>query len=166
MPINDYQKLCSLLSNHKFVDSSLLIWELRIIKSENEISKMKDICKIASHAFDNLPNLLQPRLTETKICKIMKKSLLETGADYTLYMSCASGLGGYDQIICDPTDKKLQNGDVLIIDTGTTRDGYFCDFNRNFGFGTIAESAKIANEVLWETTEVGMQDSKTRYALF
>jgi len=160
MSINDYQKLCSLLSNHKFVNSSQLIWQLRIIKSENEISKIKDICNIASQAFDNLPNLLQHQLTETKVCNIMKKSLLEIGADYTLYMSCTSGLGGYNQIICDPTDKKLQNGDVLIIDTGTTRDGYFCDFNRNYGFGTIAESAKIANEVLWETTEIGMQTAK------
>ena len=160
MSINDYQKLCSLLPNNQFVDASPYIWELRVIKSENEIVKIKDICSIASQAFDHLPNLLQHQLTENKICNIMKKSLLEIGADHTLYMSCASGLGGYDQIICDPTDKKLQNGDVLIIDTGTTLDGYFCDFNRNFGFGTIADSVKIANEVLWETTEVGMQTAR------
>ena len=160
MSINDYQNLCTLLSNHQFVDASPYIWELRMIKSEDEISKIKDICKIASQAFDHLPNLLKNQLTETQICNIMKKSLLKIGADHTLYMSCASGPGGYDQIICDPTDKTLQNEDVLMIDTGTTLDGYFCDFNRNFGFGKITDSAKMANEVLWETTEVGMQNAR------
>ena len=75
-------------------------------------------------------------------------------------MSCASGPGGYDQIICDPTEKKLQDGDVLIIDTGTTLDGYFCDFDRNFGFGKIADSAKIAYEILWLAAEAGMNSAK------
>ena len=28
-------------------------------------------------------------------------------------MSCASGEGGYDQIICDPSEKKLKDGDIL-----------------------------------------------------
>jgi len=90
----------------------------------------------------------------------MKKKLLDHGADHTLYMSCSSGPGGYDQIICDPTEKKLQDGDILIIDTGTTLDGYFCDFDRNFGFGKIAKSARLAYDVVWKATEAGMKKAK------
>ena len=160
MPIKDFQKLSTNLNNHSFVDASPLIWKLRMIKSENEISKIKKIISIASNAFDELPNHLQIGQSEIEICNIMKKTLLDLGADHTLYMSCASGPGGYDQIICDPTEKKLQNGDVLIIDTGTTLDGYFCDFDRNFGFGKIADSAKIAYEILWLATEAGMKSAK------
>ena len=75
-------------------------------------------------------------------------------------MSCASGLGGYDQIICDPTEKKLTEGDILVIDTGTTYDGYFCDFDRNFGFGKISDDVKKTYDILWEALEVGMQSAK------
>ena len=76
-------------------------------------------------------------------------------------MSCASGQGGYDQIICDPTEKKLQDGDILIIDTGTTLDGYFCDFDRNFGFGNISKDvSKNAYTILWEATEKGLEKAK------
>jgi len=32
-------------------------------------------------------------------------------------------------------NKIVVEGDVLIIDTGTLYNGYFCDFDRNFGFG-------------------------------
>ena len=75
-------------------------------------------------------------------------------------MSCASGSGGYDQIICDPTEKKLAEGDVLIIDTGTTLDGYFCDFDRNFGFGKLTEKCKTAYEVVLEAAKQGMEIAK------
>ena len=160
MSINDFQKLNVNLSNHSFVDASPLIWKLRMIKSESEISKIKKIVSIASKVFDELPKHLQVGQSEIEICKIMKKTLLDHGADHTLYMSCASGPGGYDQIICDPTEKKLQDGDILIIDTGTTLDGYFCDFDRNFGFGKIAKSARLAYDVVWNATEAGMKKAK------
>jgi Xaa-Pro aminopeptidase len=160
MSINDFQKLNANLANHSFVDASQLIWKLRMIKSENEISKIKNIVSIASKVFDELPKHLQIGQSEIEVCKIMKKALLDHGADHTLYMSCASGPGGYNQIICDPTEKKLQEGDILIIDTGTTLDGYFCDFDRNFGFGKIAKSAGLAYDVVWEATEAGMKKAK------
>ena len=161
MSINDFHKLNANLANHSFVDASPLIWKLRMIKSESEISKIKKIVSIASKVFDELPKHLQVGQSEIEICKIMKKTLLDHGADHTLYMSCASGPGGYDQIICDPTEKKLQDGDILIIDTGTTLDGYFCDFDRNFGFGKIPERAKLAYDILWEATEAGMKNAKS-----
>ena len=160
MAINDFNKLNDILANHKFIDASPLIWKLRMIKSINEISKMKKIISIASQAFDELHNHINIGQSEIEITNIMKKKLLDLGADHTLYMSCASGSGGYDQIICDPTEKKLTTGEVLTIDTGTTYDGYFCDFNRNFGFGKIDNSANNAYETLWEATEIGMQKAK------
>tara|TARA_B100000579_G_scaffold436862_1_gene464236 strand:- start:639 stop:1793 length:1155 start_codon:yes stop_codon:yes gene_type:complete len=160
MVINDFNKLKKNLPNYKFVDASNIIWEMRMIKSNNEISKIKKIVSIASKAFDELPNNISMGQTEIEITNIMKKNLVDLGADHTLYMSCASGLGGYDQIICDPTEKKLTDGDILVIDTGTTFDGYFCDFDRNFGFGTIKDDAKRAYEILFEATNIGMEVAK------
>ena len=160
MSIKDFQTLNTNLKNHSFVDASPLIWKLRMIKSKDELSKIKKIISIASNVFDELSKHLQIGQSEIEICNIIKKTLLDLGADHTLYMSCASGPGGYDQIICDPTEKKLQNGDILIIDTGTTLDGYFCDFDRNYGFGKIADSAKMAYDILWKAADAGMENAK------
>jgi len=160
MTINDYSKLKDNLNKYKFIDASSLIWKLRMIKSKNEITKIKKIVSIASKVFDELPNHISIGQSEIEISNIMKKKLLDLGADHTLYMSCASGAGGYNQIICEPSEKKLKDGDVLIIDTGTTLEGYFCDFDRNFGFGRIPKSTKMAYEILWEATEVGMMKAK------
>ena len=35
-----------------------------------------------------------------------------------------------------PADARpLEPGDVLMLDTGAVRDGYFCDFDRNYAIG-------------------------------
>jgi len=153
MSINDFDYLRNSLSNLKFIDASIIIWKQRIIKSQNEIKKIKEIILIASKVFDNFQNQINIGMTEIEICKIFKKELINEGADHTLYMSCSSGNGGYDQIICDPSDKIIQNGDIMVIDTGTTLDGYFCDFNRNYGFGSISKESINAYNYLWEATE-------------
>ena len=160
MTINDFNKLNQSLKKHNIVDASSLIWQLRMIKSKSEISKMKKIITIASKTFDQLPKHIHIGQSEIEICNIMKKTILDHGAAHTLYMSCASGPGGYNQIICDPTEKELSNGDILVIDTGTTLDGYFCDFDRNFGFGKIENKAIMAYEILWKAAEIGMQTAK------
>ena len=73
MPVNDFQKLKTNLSDHSFVDASPLIWKLRMIKSDNEIYKIKKIISIASSIFDELPKDLQIGQSEIEICNIMKK---------------------------------------------------------------------------------------------
>ena len=153
MKINDFRKLENQLQNFSIIDSSPLLWELRLIKSQNEIDKIKDIITIASKTFDNLASKISLGMSEIEIANIFKKDIIDNGGDHTLYLACTSGNNGYDQIICDPTDKKTSNGDVLVMDTGSTKDGYFCDFNRNYGFGKIAAETEDCYRYLWQATE-------------
>ena len=51
----------------------------------------------------------------------------------------------------------ISSGDFLYIDTGTTFDGYFCDFDRNFTIGEASEVVKRINEILWHATEEGIK---------
>ena len=159
MSIDDFDKLRDNLINYTFLNASNIIWKIRMIKSQNEIKKIKKIITIASEVFDKLPENLHMNMTEIEICNLFKKKLIDKGADNTLYMSCASGQGGYNQIICNPTEKKISNGDILVIDTGSTFDGYFCDFNRNYGFGKISTASEDAYKVLWEATEKGLEEA-------
>ena len=160
MSIDDFDKLRDNLVNYKFLNASDILWKIRTIKSQNEIKKIKKIITIASEVFDEFPEKLHVGMSEIEICNLFKKELIDRGADHTLYMSCASGEGGYDQIICNPTEKKIRDGDILIIDTGSTFDGYFCDFDRNYGFGRISKASQDTYNILWEATEKGLEKAK------
>ena len=160
MPLKDYFNLQKKIKGFSLVDGSKLLWELRLIKSEEEINKIKFICNIASEAYENIPKVTHIDETERTICNKLKIDLINRGADHVIFMSCASGEVGFDQIIYDPTDKTLGKGKILFIDTGSTFDGYFCDFDRNFAFGTINENVKKAYEVTWKALTKGIEEAK------
>ena len=79
----------------------------------------------------------------------MRIDLLHRGADHTPYIVSASGPDGYGDIIMGPSDRILERGDIMIIDTGTLYDGYFCDFDRNYAFGEASDKARRAYDTVF-----------------
>ena len=153
MSIKEFLKIKKDLQEYNFIDSTNIVWSLRKIKSDLEIKNIEKICSITSKVFNNLINKISLGMSEREIATIFKKDLINNGVDYIMYLSCASGINGYNQIICNPSEKKIGDGDILIIDTGSTLNGYYCDFDRNFGFGNINQKSLDAYNKLWDATE-------------
>ena len=155
MPLGDYQKLLDGLTGLEIIDVSEMLHQIRFIKSPVEIAKIAHVCELTSDAFEALPASMALGESERQICQRMRIDLLRRGADTTPYIISGSGPGGYDSIIMGPTDRIQETGDVLIIDTGTTFDGYFCDFDRNFAFGTADDAVRRAYDVVFAATGAG-----------
>jgi Xaa-Pro aminopeptidase len=156
MPVRDLFKLKDTV-NTNIVNGSDAIWDIRIIKTNAEIERIKFICSIASDAYNELPSKLRIGDTEREAVNKLKIDVLNRGADNAPFMPGISGVGGVSQIVCGPTEKVLNNGDILFIDTGSTYDGYFCDFNRNYAFGEISSEVERVHETLWLATEAGIK---------
>ena len=157
MPVLDFG---TLQSNFKFniVDGTSLIWKLRKVKTLNEIRKIEKVAQIVSDVFEKLPTFISADDSERDVAKKLKMEILKKGADNIPYLPVVSGVGGVSQIISNPTDKLISSGDFLFIDTGTTFDGYFCDFDRNFAIGQASDELKKTNEILWHATEEGIKN--------
>jgi Xaa-Pro aminopeptidase len=160
MPAADYARLVDGLGNIEVADATGIVRLLRNVKSPAEIDKIRYVCGLASDAFEALPAAARIGETEREVCRKLQLDMLRRGADSTPYLIGASGPGGYDNIIMGPTDRVLGAGDVLIIDTGATFDGYFCDFDRNFAFGPPDEAARRAHEVAYNATEAGIDAAR------
>ena len=156
MPVRDLLKLKEIIKTN-IVDGSDAIWDMRMIKTNNEIERIKFICSIASDAYNSLPAKLAIGDTERAAVNKLKIDILNRGADNVPFMPGISGPGGVSQIVCGPSDRILENGDILFIDTGSTFDGYFCDFDRNFAFGSVSSDVERVHEVLWQATEAGIK---------
>ena len=156
MPVLDFGLL---QDNSKFdiVDGTSLIWKLRTVKTINEIKKIERVTHIVSDVFEILPTLISINDSERDVARKFKREILKRGADSIPYLPVVSGKGGVSQIIGNPTSKLISSGDFLYIDTGTTFDGYFCDFDRNFTIGKASEVVKRINEILWHATEEGIK---------
>ena len=156
MPANDYRQLETELAEMELVDCAELMLNLCNIKSAAEVDKIRYVCKLTSDSFAALPGFVQSGQSEREILRSMRIDLLQRGADHTPYIVSASGQDGYGDIIMGPSDRLLEDGDILIIDTGTVYDGYFCDFDRNYAFGYASDKARQAYDCVYQSTEAGL----------
>ncbi len=159
MPLLDFERVRS-SCGAEFVDCTPVIKSLRTIKSEAEIAILSKICEIGSNAFANADTLFHTGQALEDVFRSFKIALLQEGAEDVPYLVGAAGEGGYGDVISPPTKTPLMEGDVLMLDTGATLKGYFCDFDRNFAVGRASDSAKIGYEKLWHTTEVGITTAR------
>lgn len=157
MPISNFERLCDNLGQYSMVDVSLIMREVRAVKSEAEIAKIRFACHITAAGFEFLRTNLTHGMSERDACKAMQIEMLKLGADNTPYLIAASGPGGYDNIIMGPTDRQLEDGDVLIIDAGANFDGYFSDFDRNFAFGAVAPETQAAYDAVYAAISAGLK---------
>ncbi len=155
MPLADYFRLRALLPGVDMVDATDIVRRLRMVKSEAEIGKIAHICGLVSEVFEALPDLLVAGMSEIEIFRLFKRTCLERGADDVAYLVGGAGEGGYGDIISPPSDRRVRAGDVLILDTGSVFDGYYCDFDRNYAFGHASDRARAAYETVFEATEAG-----------
>ena len=158
MPVIDFLRLKNSISSD-IVDASKAIWDIRMIKTKAEISHISYICSIVSDAYEELKNNIFIGETEREVARKFRIDIARRGSDSTPFLPVISGQGGVSQIVCGPHDRALQKGDILFIDTGSTYDGYFCDFDRNYAIGEISSKAAKVNDLLWLATEEGIKAS-------
>ncbi len=155
MPMSDFERLRHNL-NAEFADATTLIRDLRMVKSSAEIALLQSICAIGSQAFARAGELFHQGQPLDAAFRAFKITLLQEGADDVPYLVGGAGPGGYGDVISPPSNTPLARGDVLMLDTGATLSGYFCDFDRNFAIGQADAAAQSAYSALWQATEAGL----------
>ena len=156
MPLGDWERLTRHLAGVVFCDCTAIVRDLRMVKSAREIDKIAHICAIASRGFAAAGDLFFEGQPLTESFRAFRRRCLAEGADDVPYLVGGAGPGGYRDIISPPDDRPLRKGDILMLDTGATFDGYFCDFDRNFAIGAADDQAKRAYDVLYRATEAGL----------
>ena len=156
MPLNDFETLNSKI-NGSFIDCSDLVKEVRLVKSELEINIIRQVCSIASCAFDRAQQLFHIGQPLDQAFRDFKIALLEAGAEEVPYLVGGAGQDGYSDVISPPSNQLLKNGDILMLDTGSSLKGYFCDFDRNWALGKASNLAKTAYSKLYNATEVALK---------
>jgi Xaa-Pro aminopeptidase len=127
-----------------------------MVKTPAETEHIRHICQIVGDAYAAVPQMVRIGDTEREASRKLRIDIAARGADSTPFLPAISGPGGVSQIVCGPHDRRLQEADILFFDTGSTYDGYWCDFDRNYAVGQVSDAAKRAHDSLWLATEAGI----------
>ncbi len=131
-----------------FVDGTGVISALRAVKSEEEYINMKRAVEIAQTALEATLPIIKPGVNEKTIAAELFMQLMKNGSEPDLPFNpiVAGGPNGANPH-ATPGDRKLQEGDLLIIDWGASWNGYASDLTRTFAIGAPGcldgESEKI-----------------------
>ncbi len=152
MPLNDWNHFQRRIGGRCVRDDARIMRRLRMVKSEAEVAKIAAACAIAGRAFPRVPEVARAGVPLSEVFRRFQMLCLEEGADWVPYLAGGAAAGGYGDVISPATDRPLQMGDVLMLDTGLIHDGYFCDFDRNFALGSPAPAVRDAHARLVEAT--------------
>lgn len=160
MPLDDFKRVQNAAPGLSFEDATGIVQKLCRVKSPAEIEKVREICRIGGRAFDRMGEIAGTGRPLSAVFRDFQIALLQEGADWVPYLAGGAGPGGYGDVISPPSDEPLSSGDVLMLDTGALRDGYFCDFDRNYAIGQASDEAKRAYETLYAATDAGLALAK------
>ena len=125
------------------------IYDMRTIKSAEEIEKIHKAQEIAEKAFDEILGFISPGVTEREIALKLDSCMLETGAEGLSFETIALAGANTSMPHGVPGNYKVKNGDFVLMDFGAVYDGYHSDMTRTVCVGQPSEKmGKIYDIVL------------------
>ncbi|MCT4563113.1 MAG: Xaa-Pro peptidase family protein [Maledivibacter sp.] len=116
-----------------------LVEQLRVIKTPEEISYLRQACDITERAYNNILNDIKVGISEKElVAKANYYLRIEGGDPKTSETVFLSGKRS-SLIVALPTDKKIEYGDFVLINIGARYKGYLVDFSRTVVVGEPTE---------------------------
>ncbi|NLS45670.1 MAG: aminopeptidase P family protein [Firmicutes bacterium] len=140
-----------------FVDASGLLWDLRVKKSDAEIDCLRRACRATSKAFEECYSQIGKGSTEEDAARIMSKAMLDEGAESPGFNIICSGKENYERISARPTNRALEDGDLIWIDASAVVEGYWSDFCRVAVVGGPNQEQIRLQKIVRETTEAAIE---------
>ncbi len=134
----------------EYPDASEALASLRLCKDKEEVSEMRRAVGVAQEALEATIPSIKAGATEREIAAELNLQLLKRGSDSELpFAPIVSAGPNSANPHATPSGRKLQRGDLLVVDWGANVNGYASDLTRSFAVGDVdPEFKKIAATVL------------------
>jgi Xaa-Pro dipeptidase len=148
-----------------FVDASPCLADLRMIKDDHEIEKMRRAARVAQVALLATLKVLRAGMTEKAVANQLIIQLLEAGSEPGLPFSPIVSFGENSANPHGvPTDRALHPGDLVLVDWGASVDGYLSDITRTFTFGSVDPELLKVGEIVQQANRAARSAGHTGVA--
>lgn len=151
-----YQALAGAMEGATLLSMDGAVEKLRMVKDAAELDSIRRAASIASDAFVNLLPRLRAGMTERQVQRMLEFEMLELGSEGVAFDTIvASGPNGALPH-AQPSDRTIQNGELLTLDFGATVNGYRSDITRTVGFGRISDALRDIYETVRAAQQLGL----------
>jgi len=127
----------------KVVDGQQLMHEVRMIKTQDEITLLNSACMMVDAAYEELYQFMKPGVRENECVGVVSKVLYDLGSEHVEGVNAISGER------CSPhphvyTDRVLRPGDPAFFDILHSYNGYRTCYYRTFAIGSASSAMNDA----------------------
>ena len=146
---------------------------MSLIKSEKEIDLIRESCKIVAEVFEHIKDHIKEGISTGEIDKLIEDYIISKNA-YPAFKGykvknkafpSSSCISVNDEVVHGlPGKKILKNGDIVSIDVGVKKDGYYGDGAYTYAVGEIspkkAKLLKITEQSLYKGIEMAVEGNE------
>lgn len=135
----------------ELIPISNLLEDLRLIKTKNELSVIKEAADIADAAFKHILDFIKPGLTEIEVANELEFFMRRCGAESSSFdIIVASGVrSALPHGVA--SEKIIEKGDFITMDYGALHKGYVSDITRTIAIGEPSGKLKEIYDVVLES---------------
>src|SRR5215208_4247005 len=139
-----------------YPDASDVLSSLRLKKDKAEVAAMRRAVKIAQEALEATIPLIKIGMTEKELSAELVVQLLKQGSEPEMpFAPIVSGGPNAANPHASPSDRKLQAGDLLVVDWGAAYNGYISDLTRTFAVGEVEDEYKKIHKIVQDANAAG-----------
>lgn len=154
-----YKELIRKYKINNLVETENIIERQRMIKDNDEISKVQKACEITDNCFSYLQSYIKPGMTEKQIANEIENYYKEYADGVSFETIVASGENS-SKPHAVPTDRKIQTQDIITIDMGCKVDGYCSDMTRTIFVGNVPDYVKNVYDLVLKKQQQVIEDMK------
>lgn len=157
----EFQYVKAAAPNAEFPDASDVLAGLRLRKEAAEVEAMRKAVQIAQSALEAVIPQIKTGMTEKELAAELVMQLLRHGSEPEMPFSPIVSAGPNSaNPHASPTERKLQAGDLLVVDWGAAYDGYISDLTRTFAVGEVDAEYQKIHKIVQEANAAGRAAAK------
>lgn len=131
-----------------------------IAKTKDEIIKLRNAALLGDKCFKHICNFIKVGMTEIEIAKEMDDFFIKNGAS-GLSFDTIVGAGKNSALIhSTPSDNRIKEKDIILLDFGCILDGYCSDTSRTIFVGEISEKEAYIYGLVKDAQANAMKNSR------
>jgi Xaa-Pro dipeptidase len=140
----------------RFVSAEQIVANMRMCKNSHEIETMRAAVHIAQKALLETLPAIKIGKSEKEIANDLVLNLLRAGSDPELpfFPIVSAGVNSANPH-ASPSNRRLQAGDLLVIDWGAALRGYFSDLTRTFAVGEVEDEYRLIHQLVLQANSAG-----------
>lgn len=148
-----YTELLHLYKVNELVETEGIIEIQRKVKDKEEIENIKKACKITDDCFTFLRNYIRIGMTEREIAYKIEEFFIQNGAEKTAFEPIVAVGENSSMPHAIASDRKVENGDIILIDLGCKYNGYCSDMTRVIFVGEPSPMIKSVYDLILNVQE-------------